>query len=176
MERVFSRRSFLKYTAVAAVAVAGTSLLTGCEHGENPVQYEVGTTNKVLKVVSELESAACVGDTLTFRFTIYNGRTNAIQVDRSSFAITTSDSSYYSYKDGKITLENLVLESTDDVNYVVGPQIKNGETSTFIIRAKGFKGLQSGETVNLKFFPDTEYTEYSANWTLDAADLAAAAE
>lgn len=30
MSTVFSRRSFLKYTAVAAVAVAGTSLLGGC--------------------------------------------------------------------------------------------------------------------------------------------------
>ena len=32
----FSRRSFLKYTAVAAVAVAGSSLLTGCK--DNPYQ------------------------------------------------------------------------------------------------------------------------------------------
>ena len=30
MSTVFSRRSFLKYTAVTAVAVAGTSLLGGC--------------------------------------------------------------------------------------------------------------------------------------------------
>ena len=30
MSTVFSRRSFLKYTAVAAVAVTGTSLLGGC--------------------------------------------------------------------------------------------------------------------------------------------------
>ena len=31
MSTVFSRRSFLKYTAVTAVAVAGAGLLTGCE-------------------------------------------------------------------------------------------------------------------------------------------------
>ena len=30
MSTVFSRRAFLKYTAVTAVAVAGTSLLGGC--------------------------------------------------------------------------------------------------------------------------------------------------
>ena len=36
MSLTFSRRSFLKYTAVAAVAVAGSSLLTGCK--DNPYQ------------------------------------------------------------------------------------------------------------------------------------------
>ena len=34
MSTVFSRRSFLKYTAVTAVAVAGTSLLGGCSGAE----------------------------------------------------------------------------------------------------------------------------------------------
>ena len=50
----FSRRSFLKYTALTAVAVAGSSLLTGCS-GYAPVQHAVGTSNTVLKVVSTLE-------------------------------------------------------------------------------------------------------------------------
>ena len=35
MSLTFSRRSFLKYTAVAAVAVAGSSLLTGCKDDDN---------------------------------------------------------------------------------------------------------------------------------------------
>ena len=50
----FSRRSFLKYTALTAVVVAGSSLLTGCG-GDAPVQRAVGTSNRVLKVVSKLE-------------------------------------------------------------------------------------------------------------------------
>ena len=36
----FSRRSFLKYTALTAVVVAGSSLLTGCG-GDAPVQRAV---------------------------------------------------------------------------------------------------------------------------------------
>ena len=39
----FSRRSFLKYTALTAVVVAGSSLLTGCG-GHAPVQHAVGTS------------------------------------------------------------------------------------------------------------------------------------
>ena len=50
----FSRRSFLKYTALTAVAVAGSSLLTGCS-GYAPVQHAPGTSNVVLKVVSTLD-------------------------------------------------------------------------------------------------------------------------
>ena len=51
----FSRRSFLKYTALTAVVVAGSSLLTGCG-GDAPVQRAVGPSNRVLKVVSKLEN------------------------------------------------------------------------------------------------------------------------
>ena len=35
MSLTFSRRSFLKYTAVAAVAVAGSSMFTGCSKDDN---------------------------------------------------------------------------------------------------------------------------------------------
>ena len=41
----FSRRSFLKYTALTAVVVAGSSLLTGCG-GDAPVQRAVFETHR----------------------------------------------------------------------------------------------------------------------------------
>ena len=47
----FSRRSFLKYTALTAVAVAGSSLLTGCS-GYAPVQHAPGTSNTCLLYTS----------------------------------------------------------------------------------------------------------------------------
>lgn len=167
MERVFSRRSFLKYTAVAAVAVAGTSLLTGCEHGDNPVQTEIGTTNKVLKVSSSLDKVTREGTALTFDFTIYNGRTNAIQVDTSSFAVNSSNG-FYAYKNGKLAVISKQPEDTEDVTYVVGPQVKKGETMVCSVKVFNFPEMQSTDTVTLTFFPDTEYTEYSANWKLSA--------
>ena len=56
MSTVFSRRSFLKYTAVAAVAVAGTSLLGGCSGSgaETAIQTTYPSDNVVLKVKSTL--------------------------------------------------------------------------------------------------------------------------
>ena len=51
MSTVFSRRSFLKYTAVAAVAVAGTSLLGGCSGSgaETAIQTTYPSDNPLWK-------------------------------------------------------------------------------------------------------------------------------
>ena len=59
MSLTFSRRSFLKYTAVAAVAVAGSSLLTGCK--DNPYQPE-GAFGKDLKVMGTFNMSSPVYD------------------------------------------------------------------------------------------------------------------
>ena len=58
MSTVFSRRAFLKYTAVTAVAVAGTSLLGGCSGSgaETAIQTTYPSDNVVLKVKSTLET------------------------------------------------------------------------------------------------------------------------
>ena len=40
MSYTFSRRDFMKYSAVAAVAVAGSSMFTGCGSISNPNRPE----------------------------------------------------------------------------------------------------------------------------------------
>ena len=84
----FSRRSFLKYTALTAVVVAGSSLLTGCG-GDAPVLRAVGTSNRVLKVVSKLEQVECdaASNTTTFKLVVTNGRNNALEVTKANFAV-----------------------------------------------------------------------------------------
>ena len=79
----FSRRSFLKYTALTAVAVAGSSLLTGCS-GYAPVQHAPGTSNTVLKVVSTLDRVEYDEETNTtlFRLVVTCGRKNALQLTK----------------------------------------------------------------------------------------------
>ena len=44
MSLEFNRRSFLKYSAAAAVAVAGSSLLTGCGEDEYQKTGKIGST------------------------------------------------------------------------------------------------------------------------------------
>ena len=84
----FSRRSFLKYTALTAVVVAGSSLLTGCG-GDAPVQRAVGTSNRVLKVVSKLEQVECdaASDTTTYKLLVTNVINNALEVTNANLSL-----------------------------------------------------------------------------------------
>ena len=59
MSYTFSRRAFLKYSAATAVAVAGASLLGGCEYQDpqNPVCKTLpGAIKSDLQVIAGLKS------------------------------------------------------------------------------------------------------------------------
>lgn len=159
----FSRRSFLKYTALTAVVVAGSSLLTGCG-GDAPVLRAVGTSNRVLKVVSKLEQVECdaASDT-TFKLVVTNGRNNALEVTKANFAVKAADG-YLAYQNDK-----LQVTSPDALSH----QVKKGETVTYYVTAKGLNALTDGP-VTFTFYPDLEYSEFSANWELTADALKSA--
>lgn len=158
-----SRRSFLKYTALTAVAVAGSSLLTGCG-SYSAMQYHVGTTNTVIKVVTKLEQVEVEYDaantTTIFKLTVTNGPDsilplNALQVNAENFAVTA---------DGYLAAagQNLRVTSPDAVNQ----QVKEGETRTFYVYAKGLNALEK-EEVTLTFYPRPQkYSGFNANWVL----------
>ena len=154
----FSRRSFLKYTALTAVVVAGSSLLTGCG-GDAPVQRAVGTSNRVLKVVSKLEQVECdaASDT-TFKLVVTNGRKNALEVTKANFAVKAEG--YLAYQNDK-----LQVIYPDSLSH----QVKQGETFTYYVKAKDLNALTDGP-VTLTYYPDLQYSEFSANWEL-AADV-----
>ena len=158
----FSRRSFLKYTALTAVVVAGSSLLTGCG-GDAPVQRAVGTSNRVLKVVSKLEQVECdaASDT-TFKLVVTNGRNNALEVTKANFAVKADG--YLAYQNDKPQ-----VTSPDALSH----QVKKGETVTYYVTAKGLNALTDGP-VTFTFYPDLEYSEFSANWELTADALKSA--
>ena len=152
-----SRRSFLKYTALTAVAVAGSSLLTGCS-GYAPVQHAPGTSNTVLKVVSTLDRVEYdeVTNTTLFRLVVTNGRVNALEVTKANFAVKADG--YLAYQNNK-----LEVTSPDALSH----QVKRGETVTYHVMAKGLNALTDGP-VTLTFYPDLQYSEFSANWELTA--------
>lgn len=156
----FSRRSFLKYTALTAVAVAGSSLLTGCS-GYAPVQHAPGTSNTVLKVVSTLDWVEYDEETNTtlFRLVVTNGRKNALEVTKANFAVKAEG--YLAYQNDK-----LQVTSPDALSH----QVKKGETVTYYVTAKGLNARTDGP-VTLTFYPDLEYSEFNANWELTADAL-----
>lgn len=158
----FSRRSFLKYTALTAVVVAGSSLLTGCG-GDAPVLRAIGTSNRVLKVVSKLEQVECdAASNTTFKLVVTNGRNNALEVTKANFAVKADG--YLAYQNDK-----LQVTSPDALSH----QVKKNETVTYYVTAKGLNALTDGP-VTFTFYPDLEYSEFSANWELTADALKSA--
>ena len=99
MSLAFSRRSFLKYSAVAAVAVAGASLFSGCEpQGDSynllqegagsmtilQVTATMGTYNETDKKYVAPEVTTSTTE-ITFPFKVENGRNNPIAINPNSF-------------------------------------------------------------------------------------------
>ena len=158
----FSRRSFLKYTALTTVAVAGSSLLSGCEYGYNPVQHAPGTSNVVLKVRTTLDMVEYDEETNTtlFRLVVTCGRKNALEVTKANFAVKAEG--YLAYQNDK-----LQVIYPDSLSH----QVKQGETFTYYVKAKGLNALTDGP-VTLTYYPDLQYSEFSANWELSADVLA----
>jgi len=144
----FSRRSFLKYTALTAVAVAGSSLR----------HFVAGSAQHLLKVVSTLDRVEYKeDDNITlFRVVVTNGRNNALEVTKANFAVKAEG--YLADQNDK-----LQVTSPDALSY----QVKKGETVTYNVYAKGLNALTDGP-VTLTFYPDLQYSEFNANWELTA--------
>ena len=174
MSFAFSRRSFLKYTAVAAVAVAGASLFTGCKIDTSDSYNALRTTPGELTVLQVTAAMGTYveasksytgpddvkGTTIVFPFKITNGRANPIYVNPNNFKATVLDA------EGKVILakytasNGLSLEpSLCDTNLKKDASVSGKVTLTLSA------ALEPGQSVVLTYCPDLQYNEYSLNWT-----------
>ena len=171
MSFAFSRRSFLKYTAVAAVAVAGASLFTGCKVDTSDSYNALRTTPGELTVLQvtaamgtyvEASKSYTVpdvtGTTIAFPFKITNGRANPIYVNPNNFKATVLNA-----KDEVIAkytaINGLSLEpSLCDTNLKKDVSVSGKVTLTLSA------ALEPGQSVVLTYCPDLQYNEYSLNW------------
>lgn len=174
MSTVFSRRSFLKYTAVAAVAVAGTSLLGGCSGSgaETAIQTTYPSDNVVLKVKSTLESLEYnpKSGNATFVIHIVNGRKNPIVVSSNRFAVKA-------YDKNNNCIANIFVGSTQGnvtarLDSGEPNPISRGKECTYTVMASGLPVMKAEDTecpiasLRIIYTPDTEYNEYTANWII----------
>ena len=94
MSYTFSRRAFLKYSAATAVAVAGASLLGGCEYQDpkNPVCKTLpGAIKSDLQVIAGLKSMKIEKGTCTLEVDIESARANPIPLDPYRFSVAVKD-------------------------------------------------------------------------------------
>ena len=172
MSFAFSRRSFLKYTAVAAVAVAGASLFTGCKVDTSDSYNALRTTPGELTVLQVTAAMGTyveasksytgpdnvTGKTIVFPFKITNGRANPIYVNPNNFKATVLND-----KDEVIAkytaINGLTLDATlCDTNLKKDASVSGKVTLTLDA------ALEPGQSVVLTYCPDLQYNEYSLNW------------
>lgn len=173
MAYTFSRRSFLKYTALSAVVLAGASVLSGCEITDpnNPVSTKLGTKLEVLQTQGTLSKISYHGN-LTFDFKISTEYSNGVLLRPDYFSvkvITPADAA-------SSHTEEIRYFDTCELEYPDGrpsnwPLLKSGETVTLRVRVPGCWS-NPGDTIVLKYIPVNENHEMSMSWEIKIpADL-----
>ena len=162
MSYTFSRRAFLKYSAATAVAVAGASLLGGCEYQDpkNPVCKTLpGAIKSDLQVIAGLKSMKIENGTCTLEVDIESARANPIRLVTDCFSIAVKDSEgksrYFSLNNGGVQ----ILDAENSL-------IQQKKPITIHLAADHFPTLEEGQTVVFKFMPIRENSEYSMTWEI----------
>ena len=162
MSYTFSRRTFLKYSAATAVAVAGAGLLGGCEYQDpkNPVCKTLpGAITSDLQVRAGLRSMKIEGGVCTLEVDIESARANPIPLDPYRFSLAVKDAEdkpiYFSDNNGYVQIldaENSLIEKKKPI--------------TIHLAAANFPELKDGDTVVFKYIPIRENSEFSMNWEI----------
>ena len=162
MSYTFSRRAFLKYSAATAVAVAGASLLGGCEYQDpkNPVCKTLpGKITSDLQVIAGLRSMKIKDGICTLMVDIESARTNPIPLESWRFSVAVKDAEdnpvYFSGNNGGVR----ILDAENSLIYKKKP-------ITIHLAADHFPTLEEGQTVVFKYIPIRENSEYSMNWEI----------
>lgn len=180
MSLEFNRRSFLKYSAAAAVAVAGSSLLTGCGEDEYQKTGKIGSTLKLMGTFKTYKSAveptkapAYDATNNTFTCTVNIKCTTKkvpLYVTNECFELTVTH---------KVPGTNSTTETNSTKRHItVDPEeydLKESED------AKDFKltitgvTIADGDKVELKYWPriqassgNSGYTRAFCTWKMDA--------
>lgn len=165
MSLEFNRRSFLKYSAAAAVAVAGSSLLVGCGEDEYQKTGKIGSTLKLMGTYQmkdaptfALDSVGATTGTFECKLSIKcTTKKVPLAVTADKFLLTvnpgTSEENYYGdtyvtvdradpkftvddgERDFTITVKNVKLTNGDKVEFIYFPRIQASSGNSGYTRA-----------------------------------------
>lgn len=168
MSYTFSRRAFLKYSAATAVAVAGVSLLGGCEYQDpkNPVCKTLpGAIKSDLQLKAGLRSMKIENGICTLIVDIQTARENPFKLNPNCFSVAVAGVT----EDGK-TVQRYFSMNEDGVKFRnATSMIINKENPTIEgleLVATNFPDLQDGDTVLFQYIPDSTMSNYSLNWEI----------
>lgn len=177
MSLEFNRRSFLKYSAAAAVAVAGSSLLVGCGEDEYQKTGKIGSTLKLMGEFT-LESASldsapidtAANRTLTCNFTLKGTSKLGLPIAPTNFQVEVTP------KDSSKPVKTYHANNTDGTGRVSlsnsDNYLEKDETLETKLKVENIS-VADGDTIKVKFWPRPQasegtqaYTRAFCTWTM----------
>ena len=177
MSYTFSRRDFLKYSALTAVAVAGAGLLTGCEIQDpnNPVIKKLGYGTTLGTTGGLLKSVDTEGTTGVFTFTVKNNSDAPLLMDpKESFVVKVLD------KDGNSKWSNYFNLSIEAVQGADGkvpdilPELPARTVGEYKVHVPDYARFapNSEDTLEFTYIPlPAKSPELRMTWKIPGADL-----
>ena len=191
MSYTFSRRDFMKYSAVAAVAVAGSSMFTGCSTSNPNRPYGTYTKDADCQLTFSGKSggffgiggkqdyqilkagASCVNNELTLNFVHYAiSQGCSCSAGNYQIDITDANNKIKSYRHNSDFGDTTITKvSITDNGGAEGMTVKTEYTPTITVKGIDFTGATK---VEVRYFPrhnalgkqNDTYSDVYATWNI----------
>lgn len=177
MSYTFSRRDFLKYSAMTAVAVAGAGLLTGCEIQDpnNPVIKKLGYGTTLGTTGGLLKSVDTEGTTGVFTFTVKNNSDAPLPMDpNGSFVVKVLDKDGNSKWSNYFNLSIEAVPGADSKVPDILPQLPVRTVGEYKVHVPDYarSAPNSEDTLEFTYIPlPAKSPELRMTWKIPGADL-----
>lgn len=177
MSYTFSRRDFLKYSAMTAVAVAGAGLLTGCEIQDpnNPVIKKLGYGTTLGTTGGLLKSVDTEGTDGVFTFTVKNNSDAPLLMTLNDiFTVKVLDAKGNRKWNNYFNLTIEAVPGEDGNAPDILPELPPRTVGEYKVHVPDYAGYAPGpeDTLEFTYIPNpAKSPELRMTWKILGADL-----
>lgn len=177
MSYTFSRRDFLKYSAMTAVAVAGAGLLTGCEIQDpnNPVIKKLGYGTTLGTTGGLLKSVDTEGTDGVFTFTVKNNSDAPLRMTPNDiFTVKVLDAKGNRKWNNNFNLTIEAVLGEDGNAPDILPELPPRTVGEYKVHVPDYAGYAPGpeDTLEFTYIPlPAKSPELRMTWKILGADL-----
>lgn len=177
MSYTFSRRDFLKYSAMTAVAVAGAGLLTGCEIQDpnNPVIKKLGYGTTLGTTGGLLKSVDTEGTDGVFTFTVKNNSDAPLRMTPNDiFTVKVLDAKGNRKWNNNFNLTIEAVLGEDGKAPDILPELPPRTVGEYKVHVPDYAGYAPGpeDTLEFTYIPNpAKSPQLRMTWKILGADL-----
>lgn len=177
MSYTFSRRDFLKYSAMTAVAVAGAGLLTGCEIQDpnNPVIKKLGYGTTLGTTGGLLKSVDTEGTDGVFTFTVKNNSDAPLRMTPNDiFTVKVLDAKGNRKWNNNFNLTIEAVLGEDGKAPDILPELPPRTVGEYKVHVPDYAGYAPGpeDTLEFTYIPlPAKSPQLRMTWKIPGADL-----